>query len=259
MKKIALIGLLATALFAKNQIIDYKGEAVTLPLSAEQTNRIVLPSKITSKVFSKEKNLEVAITDKQAFVKFSPIVEATKIKMDAEKEAKLQKQELRYQDATPVELHLLAEDNNTYTFILVPSAMDAQTVIVENTKQKKKELEFKESQTPFRNTLDDLTKKVFSEKELHGYSSEIRGETLATGEVDIVLTEALRGAKLDVFVVNITNTKNEPTVIQERDLISLVSNKSIYRIAIFYDNEIYEIPPYGAAKAILIVAAEEGK
>lgn len=263
MKKIvASIVVFSVVLFAKsplNQELDYNGEALTIPVSFEQTNRIVLPSKIVSKVFSKEKNAEIMINGNQAFVKFSPIVETTKIQMEAEKEAKPQKQEIKYMQSSPTELYLLAEDDVTYSFILVPSKIDAQTITVTNKKLKKKELDYKEAQTPFRNNLDDITKKIFSGKTVAGYESEPKHEEIASSSsIDIVLKEVLRGSKLNIFKFELKNKTQKGVEVQERDLIGL-TDKSIYRIAIYYDNEVLEIPPHGSAQAIIVVANDEVK
>lgn len=261
MKKIfILIVGIGTALFAQSplsQELDYNGEALTVPVSFEQTNRIVLPSKIESKVFSKEKNAEIVTNGNQAFIKFSPIMETTKIQMEAEKEAKPQKQEIKYQQSGPVELYLLAEDGVTYTFILVPSKVDAQTITITNKKKQKKELDYKETQTPFKTNLDEITKKVFSGKSISGYESELKSEEVASSSsINIVLKEALRGAKLTIFKFELKNKTNKGVEVQERDLIGL-TDKSIYRIALYYDNDVLEIPPMGVAHAVIIVANDE--
>lgn len=242
-----------------NKEIEYKGETLTIPVSFEQTNLIVLPSNIASKVDSKEKNLEVAINGKQAFVKFSPTIETTKLQMDAEKEAKQQKQEIKYQKGVPAELFLLADDGVTYSFILMPSQMDSQTITINNKAQKRKELSFKESQTPFKNNLDSLTKKILSEQTLSGYEVEKRNEQVASSsKIDIELKQIFRGAKLDIFLFSLINKTSIGEEVQERDLIPLLDNKSIYRIVLFYDNDVLEIPPRGTAKALVFVAADEG-
>lgn len=240
-----------------NQTIDYKGETMTVPVSAEQSNKIVLPSRITDKWYSKEKNLIVDTNGNQAFVKFAPIVETTKLKMDAEKEAKTQKTEIVYQKNTPTELHLMAEDEITYTFILVPTQMDTQTIIVSNPKQKKKELSYKESLTPFKNLLDELTKKILVDETAFGYEVENKDESVASSPaIDIYLKKVYRGSKLDVFKYELKNYSDKGEEIQERDLIPLV-NRSIYRIVLYYDNDVLEIPPHGIAQALIFVHGNE--
>ena len=262
-KVLLLVFCMCVSLSAKsnmlNQEIEYTGETVTIPVSMEQPNRIVLPTKITSKVFSKEKNLEIAINENQAFVKFSPIIETTKLQMEAEKEAKPQKQEIHYQKSDPTALYLLTEDDVTYSFILVPSQMDAQTIIVNNNKKKKKELSYKENQLPFRNVLDNLTKTIFSGKEPTGYEIEKRNDDIASSsKINIVLTEVFRGAKLDVFKYKLINKSSTGASVEERDLIPLL-DKSIYRISIYFDNEVYEIATNGYEEAIIVVASDEDK
>lgn len=258
---ICIVGLSMT-LFAKgplNQEWDYQGVALSVPVSFEQTNRIVLPSKIVSKVFSKEKNLEIVTNGNQAFIKFSPIVETTKIQMEAEKEAKPQKQEIKYVQTGPTELYLLAEDDETYSFILVPSKIDAQTITVTHTTIQKKELDYKETHTPFRNTLDALTQKIFSSKRLVGYESEVRYEEVASSiMIDIMHTQTFKGSKLTVFKFELHNKTNKGIEVQERDLMAL-TDQPIYRIALYYDNDIMEIPPYAKATAIIVVANDEVK
>lgn len=242
---------------ASNQTIDYKGEAITVPVSAEQSNRITLPSRITDKLYSKEKNLIININGNQAFVKFAPIVETTKLKMDAEKEAKTQKTEIIYQKNSPTELHLVTEDDVTYTFILIPTQMDTQTIIVTNSKQKKKELSYKETLTPFKNLLDDLTKKILINEIVFGYEEEKKDELVASSPtIDINLKKIYRGSKLDVFKYELKSHSDKGEEVQERDLIPLV-NKSIYRIVLYYDNEVLEIPPHGTAQALIFVQGNE--
>lgn len=252
-----VISLVAKELSTTSQEVEYKGDAITIPVSKEQTNIIVLPAKITSKVFPKEKNLEISVTGNQAFVKFAPTVETTKSQMEAEKEAKVQKQEIKYTQSTPTDIHLLADDDITYSFILVPSTMDSQTITVNNKQQKKKELSFKESQTPFINNMNDITKKILSGKSLAGYEVQERNEEVATSEkINIVLKKVIKGAKYDVFKLSLINKTNQGVELEERNLIGIV-DRPTYRIAIFYDNDVYEIPPQGTADAIVIVASEE--
>lgn len=261
-KVILLLITLAISLTAKevsttSQEVEYKGDTITVPVSKEQTNKIILPAKINSKVSPKEKNLEISITGNQAFVKFAPTVEITKSQMDAEKGAKVEKQEIKYTQSTPTDVHFLAEDDITYSFILVPSTMDSQTITVTNKQQKRKELSFKESQTPFINNLNDITKKFFSGKPLAGYEIQERNEEIATSEkINIILTKVVKGAKYDVFKLSLVNKTNQGVELEERNLIGIV-DRPTYRIAIFYDNDVYEIPPKGAAEALVIVSSEE--
>lgn len=179
--------------------------------------------------------------------------------MEAEKEAKPQKQEIEYTQSNPTELYLLAEDGVTYSFILVPSKLDAQTITVTNKSLKKKELSYKESQTPFKNTLDDITKKIFIGDTIAGYEVAKQNEEVASSDsIDIVLTDIFKGAKLNIYKFQLINKLDKGVEIQERDLIPLV-NKSIYRIAIYYDNDVLEIPPKSKASAIIVVANDEVK
>ena len=258
-KKIIFSALIifTNTVYASNQNIEYKGETITIPVSVEQTNRIVLPSRIVSKIVSKEKNVEIALNEREAFVKFSPVIEITKTQMEAEKEQKEQKREVKYQSNAPVEIYLLTEDKVTYSLILVPSKMDTQNIIINNAQQRKKELDFKESQLPLRNNLDDITKKVLTSKTLSGYEVQKRNEEVASStELSIVLSEILKGYKFDVYKYSLINKTSDKVELQERDLIPLADNKSIYRIVIYYDNEVYEIPPRGTVQALIIVAAE---
>lgn len=260
---ILLVIICSISLFAKettnNQTIEFKSETITIPVSVEQINRIVLPSKITSKVVSKEKNLEVSISGNQAFVKFAPIVEITKIQMEAEKEAKTQKQEIKYKESTATEIYFLADDDTTYSFILVPSKMDAQTITITNAKQKKKELSLKETQTPFMNNMANIVKQTFSGKPLAGYETEDRNEEIATSDnVNIVLVAVHRGVKYDIYKLSLLNKTSKGVALEERNLMGII-DKPTYLVSIFYDNDIYEIPPKGFAQALIIVASEGNK
>lgn len=119
-----------------NQEVEYKDQTITIPVSSNQINRIVLPSEISSKIVSDEKNLEIEINGKEAFIKFSPIMETVRGVNPEDGTTQIEDQNIKYVSNQPAEVFFITK-NKTYSFILVPSKMDAQTILVNHKAQQK--------------------------------------------------------------------------------------------------------------------------
>lgn len=238
-----------------NQEVEYSGKTITLPVSAKQINRFVLPASIKSKIASSEKNIEIEINGSEAFVKFSPIMETIHKVNQHDNTSQIEDQKIVYASDGPAEVFFITE-KQTYSFILVPSKMDAQTILVNHKQQDKKELEYREKSTPFSGLITDLIRDAFTKKELRGYTAITKNELLASNEqVDVILKTIHQGSSFDIYVSSLENKTDKGVKVEERNFLGII-NRPVYGISIFYDNEIYEIPPYGNAQVAIVVAGE---
>lgn len=260
MIRIGFLGLIAgLALLgaeAEVQRYDYREGALSIPISATQINRFTFPSKITSKVVSNEKQLEVSVHENQAFVKLSPLRVTVKIPASGKEAEKIESQEIKYESQEPIEIFFLTEDQQTYSLILIPSTLDTQTIHIKNSKAKREKLAFKEKQTPLVETLSSMVKHYFSSRELRGYEEHpVSKAIFDSPTLQIEQKRLYKGAKFDVHVWQIFNKTTRGIVLEERALIGLI-HAPIYAISLYYDNDVYEIPPLSSAEAMVVVAGE---
>jgi len=239
-----------------NQEIEYNGKTVTVPVSSSQINRIVLPSLIRSKIASDEKNIEIEINGREAFIKFSPIMETIRSINEEDGSSEIEDQSIKYASEQPTEVFFVTKDQ-TYSFIFVPSKMDAQTILVNYRKKEKEDLSFQEKSTPFTTLITNLVKESFSGKEVRGYTNITKNELLASNEkLDVTLTMVREGASFDIYMLKLKNKTASGVKVEERNFMGIIERPT-YAISIFYDNELYEMPPFGEAHVAIVVAGEE--
>lgn len=238
----------------KNQLVEYHDQTLSLDLSYNQINRLVLPSNIVSKIVSKENGVEIAIDKNQAFIKFSPIAKITRA--GAQKDAAIIKNNNIYQVDKKVEVYFLTE-NKTYSFIFTPKKILSQTILVNDKKSKLESVHEKEKLLPFNTNMANLAKSIFENDNIIGYEKvDLKNQVLASNEnINILATKKYLGYRYDVYELSIINKTNKGLSVEERTLIGLI-NKPTYAISIFYDNDIYEILPHNMVKAIVVVDSE---
>lgn len=239
----------------KPQIIEYQNTTVIINVSKTQANRIVLPDNIISKVDSKEKGLEVTVTGKQAFAKFSPTISTTKIVSADNKNSKIKGQKTLYNNNKPVELYLLTK-NKTYEFVLAPKNIPKQTIIIRDSllekEQNKKSAKSFERSTSYQKQINKLIYKTFNNLPLKGFEKKNTLNIVAnTSRLEIIKKTEFIGNKYKINLYTIKNKLQSGVEIVETALIPLVKD-NIYAISIFYNNDVYKIPPYGKADAIII-------
>ncbi|OCR99535.1 hypothetical protein A9K75_06600 [Campylobacter fetus subsp. testudinum] len=246
----------ATVKEIENQIVDYNDKTITLDLSFDQTNRLVLPVDIVSQVASKEKNIEIAIDKNQAFIKFSPMKE-TVIANTEDKNPTILKNNSFYNLDMPIEVYFVTE-SKTYSFIFVPKEIKAQTILVNDKKKKMEEVFEKENMLPFNTNITNITKHIFTKGEIPGYEKvSLDNKLLAKNDsVSIYAINKHTGYKYDIFELKLVNLTNHGVSVEERNLIGLI-DRSTYAVAIYYDNAVYEMAPHGSAKAILVLATDK--
>ncbi len=263
LKNICILSIFISFIFGKEiepKIIDYSNKTIFINVSKTQTNRIILPEIIRSKITSKEKGLEVTANEKEAFVKFSPIISTIKIVSADNKNAKIKNQKTVYENTEPVELYLLTK-NKTYEFILNPKNITKQTIIIKdsslNTKELRKISKNYEMSIPFKKQINSLMHSVFNNNTPIGYEKNNVLDVVAnTNKIKIIKTSEYFGNRYKINLYKLKNKTKKGMEIMETALIPLVKNK-IYAISIFYDNSIYKIPPNGIAKAMIIVDNKE--
>lgn len=240
----------------EQKTVEYDGKTQKIEISNSQINRIVLPYKISSKLTSKEKGLDVSVVDTQAFIKFMPILETTKIAENQTNNQKILNKETKYTAINEAEVYFLTNSGETFSFIFQPRAIPAQTIIVRDIRANAVK-SFNEKTTSFQDQISSIVKDVFKTQELKGFKkTKINKIVLDDSRLRIISNFIYESSKYNVYLFDIKNKfKTKGMQIKEIALMPLVKFP-IYAISIYYANEIYEIAPNSYAKAIIITAKE---
>lgn len=241
----------------EQKTIEYDGKTQKIEISNSQINRIVLPYKISSKLTSKEKGLDVNVVNNQAFIKFMPILETTRLADSKTNSQKILNKETKYAAINEAEVYFLTDNGETFSFIFQPRVIPAQTIIVRDIRANAIK-NFNEKTTAFQDQISLIIQDVFKTQELKGFKkTKINKIVLDDDRLQIISHFMYESSKYNVYLFDIRNKfKTKGMQIKEIALMPLVKFP-IYAISVYYANEIYEIPPNSYAKAIIITAKEK--
>ena len=120
----------------------------------------------------------------------------------------------------------------------------------------KEKLFLREKETVFTKLITTLVRDNLVKEEISGYVTTNFDVLLATNEdVDIYLTKQREGAKFNIYTLKVNNKTDKPLQIEERNFIDLI-DRSIFAISIFYDNELYEMPPFSHSTVTIIAKGD---
>lgn len=136
-------------------IIKYNGEISYIPLSADSVNRIIFPSNVVTKVYSKEKGVNVAERGNEIFVKWTPLI-TTESEVGPNGQAvPVEAPKVDYTKAKVIDLFVTTE-SGTYSLVLKPTPMPPETVVISNAAEDQKKTTAYEIKDSYVDTMEKL-------------------------------------------------------------------------------------------------------
>lgn len=163
-------------------------------ISLRDITRVVCFSNIERTMYSKEKPFEIKTVGKDAFIKNIPFEVTDPLEGTVTH---------RYDD-TAKELYIVC-GNRTYSLILVPSDIPAQTIYLKTTMVDKETAKQGESALPYEETMLGLIKDAYMENIPDGYDVQENGAQVRNFEqIAISHTKTYTGAAYQILEFNIT-------------------------------------------------------
>jgi len=254
MKKLFIILLFISGLFAKTIIINNPNRVIKTYLSISSVNRIVLPEKILNLAFSKEKGLNIKIVNNQAFLKYEVIkkqkYEQLAGTVNPNSLKPIGKPQLVYK-AEPCEVYFITQ-NKTYSFVFYPSkTKEPQTIIINDfTTNAKKILKY-ETDDDYTKTIIKIGKPILKGLVPFGYKMKKINKIIYK---DFIFTTILKNIYTGIiYKVSLYTIKNNSTRVYKLNpkiLYNLAKTPPI-AIIIYYDNNVNYLLPYSEAKVLI--------
>ncbi len=148
---------------------EYKNETLRVRVSKDSVNRIVLPAPVTGKILSVEKNINVQINGKEAYVKIIPVKKTELVGN------KVTKQEIDYTD-TEAEVFFLT-DKRTYSIVFVPDKIETRTVyITDNSLIKDEALKVEKNSTEYSKNIKNIFKLAINNELENSFTEIVKNE-----------------------------------------------------------------------------------
>lgn len=194
------------------QVVDGSGEGYKfISVSLKDLSRIHCSSPITNVLYSKEKEIEIKTPNGDSYVKILP------------RKTTLESGEEHYDYATfPREAYIEC-GGQTYSIVMVPKDIPAQTIILKSQyTDYKKASEFERANT-YEKTILDLVKKGYLEEVPDGYDTKVIGKTIGNfKEIDLTLTKEYIGSRyiVDEYLIE----AKKPIEVYESMFVPYIQN-----------------------------------
>lgn len=194
------------------QVVDGSGEGYKfISVSLKDLSRIHCSSPITNVLYSKEKEVEIKTPNGDSYVKILP------------RKTTLESGEEKYEYATfPREAYIEC-GGQTYSIVMVPKDIPAQTIILKSQyTDYKKASEFERANT-YEKTILDLVKKGYLEEIPDGYDSKLIGKSVGSfKEINLTLTKEYTGGRyiVDEYLIE----AKKPIEIYESMFVPYIQN-----------------------------------
>lgn len=253
MKKV-LIGIAAllsiTMLYAEDVVLNDPSDQIAIKISRDSVNRIVFPSTIISRQYSKEKGLVVQVYDNEAYLKYAPLVEQTSQQVGNAPTTMPSIDKVIYSKAKNAEVFFVTE-GRTYSIVFKPAKIGPQTIRINDTLSKKKSIIKYETRDPYKKTLKKLSTDVLNDKVPYGYEISHEALRYVSDDLEVILEKRYRGTLYDVDRYLIVNKGEEPVSLDERNYISLAQKDPLF-IGTFYERQLKSIAPMDRATLVII-------
>ena len=251
---LAVLACFTLSLQAIVVIDNPPSDALTINVSNRSVNRLVLPSQILDVSFSKEKGVDIKIVDNQAFIKYQPMRKQKVRVTGNNKEEPVGPPETIYDKAESSEIFFITQAK-TYSIVLNPVDMEAETIVINDFSASKDEILKYESDDPFVATMGKISKSIFTNGVPQGYKSKkvnkILQDTtlLQTKEVNLY-----NGVLYSATVLEVKNKTDKAIVLNPKDYIKFAKDTP-KAISIYYANEVNHLLPYSTASVVIITKA----
>lgn len=228
--------------------------AININVSNRSVNRLVLPSQILDVSFSKEKGVDIKIVDNQAFIKYQPILKQ-KVKITGRnKEEPVGQPETIYDKAESSEIFFITQAK-TYSIILNPTDMEAETIVINDFSANKEDILKYESDDPFVATMAKISKSIFTNGVPQGYKVKKINKILEkTSKLETKEVNLYSGVLYSVAVLEVRNRTDKALVLNPKNYIKFAKDTP-KAISIYYDNEVNHLLPYSKASVVIITKA----
>lgn len=226
------------------EIVKYNGSIAYLPLSEHSVNRIVFPSNVVTKVYSKEKGVNVVEKGNEVFVKWTPLVTSTAEVDQNGQMTPVDEPKVDYSKAKIVDLFVTTE-NGTYSLVLQPSNVAQETIMISNpAEDQKKSIEF-ETKDPYVETMKKLVSLGFdlATETPNGDLTNFKihkptdFQSVIINDVAITKKASLNGALFQVNLFEIKNNASKSVKLNEVIFNRLPIEKKLAISA--YSNELF--------------------
>lgn len=226
-------------------------EAITINVSNHSVNRLVLPSQILDVSFSKEKGVDIKVVDNQAFIKYQPIIKEKIHRTSRNKEEVIGQPETVYDKAQSSEVFFITEAK-TYSIILNPIEMEAETIIINDFSASKEEVVKYESEDPFIATMSKITKSIFTNGVPQGYKTKKINKIIEnTSTLETKEINNYDGVLYSVSLLEVRNKTDKALVLNPKEYIKF-AKQTPKAISVYYANEVNHLLPYSKASVIII-------
>lgn len=228
--------------------------AININVSNRSVNRLVLPSQILDVSFSKEKGVDIKIVDNQAFIKYQPILKQ-KVKITGRnKEEPVGQPETIYDKAESSEIFFITQAK-TYSIILNPTDMEAETIVINDFSANKEDILKYESDDPFVATMAKISKSIFTNGVPQGYKVKKINKILEkTSKLETKEVNLYSGVLYSVAVLEVRNRTDKALVLNPKNYIKFAKDTP-KAISVYYDNEVNHLLPYSKASVVIITKA----
>ncbi|WP_270983110.1 TraK domain-containing protein [Campylobacter helveticus] len=252
MKKSLLLALaLSKSLFALNIIDNPSSDIININVSNSSVNRIVLPAQILDVVYSKEKGIDIKISDNQAFIKFLPI-QKEKVRVTGKNQVEpIGEPEIVYDKAGNSEVFFVTA-SKTYSFSLNPKDMEAETIIINDFSASKEEILKYESDDSYMKTMAKITESILKGGTPQGYKTKKIDKVLSKNST-LITKELMNydGVLYRATLLEVENKTDKAIVLDSKDYIR-IAKESPKAISIYYNNEVNHLLPYSKAQIVII-------
>lgn len=247
------------------EIVKYNGDVAYMSLSEDSANRIIFPSNVVTKVYSKEKGVNIVEKGNEIYVKWTPLITTT-TEIDQNGQAnQVDAPKIDYTKAKIVDLFVTTE-SGTYSLILKPAPIPQETIVISNPAEEQKKTMAYEIKDPYMDTMKKLVDIGFDlatetpNSDMQNFKIEKVPEEQSIqigGNVSAVMKAKLTGSLFSIYLFEIKNQTAKTLPLMEKEFNRLPVTK---KLAIsLYSNELF---PYQKS-AVVVVArnstSEKGK
>ncbi len=201
--------------------IQYSKEYTEVPISLKDINRIVAPNKILYVINSKEKSIQVKKIDNSVYIKILPI----------DKKNTNGTSKLIYGNI-PRDVFIVT-NNNTYSLILIPRKIPAQTVYLKYHANISNVNNIVLKSSTHINNIINLIKSVYTGNISHGFEKIRSGKLIKKyKQADVILENIYKGIPYSIYEYVIV--AKQPIYIKESQFLNIVD--SPIAIAIVHHN-----------------------
>lgn len=240
-----------TGAYAIIVIDNPPSDAIAINVSNRSVNRLVLPSQILDVSYSKEKGVDIKVVDNQAFIKYQPMLKQKVRVTGKNKEELVGQPETIYDRAESSEIYFITQAK-TYSIVLNPVDMEAETIIINDFSASKEEILKYESDDPFVATMAKISKSIFTNGVPQGYKSKKINKILEkTATLETKELTLYNGVLYSVAVLEVRNRTDKALVLNPKDYIKFAKDTP-KAISIYYANEVNHLLPYATASVVII-------